>query len=107
MRPYTLALCLALVSFVAVTTAIAHRDTHKGSVIAVEKSGVRVNVVDLKTKKVAPRTFEVDKETKVLRDDKPVAFAAARIAKGEAIAVTVDHDIDEAPAPVIRLGTSK
>lgn len=106
MRTRILCLSLALVSLIAVSV-LAHQETHKGTVIAVTKAGVQVNVVDPKTKKAAPRAFDVDKETKVLRDDKVVAFADAKIVKGEAIAVTVDHDVDEELALVIRLGTTK
>lgn len=36
-----------------------------------------------------------------------VARATAKFAKGEAIAVTVDHDADEHLALVIRLGAAK
>jgi hypothetical protein len=92
---------------VATVALFAHQETHKGTVIALEKAGIRVSVVDPKTKKAAPMLFEVDKETKVLRDDKPVTFEAAKIQKNETIAVTVDHDIDEYLALVIRVGTSK
>lgn len=92
---------------VACVSVLAHQETHKGTVISVEKETVRVNVVDPKTKKVAPRDFLVDKETKILRDDVVVTFATAKITKGEAIAVTVDHDLAEELALVIRLGVTK
>ena len=68
---------------------------------------MKVNVVDPKTRKVTALTFIVDEETKVLRDDKPVKFADAKIQKGEKITVTVDHDLDEDLAQTIRLGTTK
>jgi hypothetical protein len=101
-------LLLALVAVVSfLVPVLAHQETHKGTVIGVESAGVRMNVVDPKTKKTEPRLFEVDKETKVLRDDKLIAYADAKMVKGEAIAVTVDHDIDEHLALVIRLGNSK
>ena len=101
-------LLLSLVAFVCfLVPVLAHQETHKGTVIGVEKAGVRMNVVDPKTKKTEPRLFEVDEETKVLRDDKLIAYADAKMVKGEAIAITVDHDIDEHLALVIRLGTSK
>lgn len=92
---------------VASVSVLAHQETHKGTVISVEKETVRVNVVDPKTKKVAPRNFVVDKDTKILRDDAVVTFATAKIRKDEAIAVTVDHDLDEELALVIRLGVTK
>lgn len=100
---------LALASALLITTmtVLAHQETHKGTIIAVEKSHVRVNVVDPKTKKAAPMLFEVDKDTKILRDDKPVTLGAVKFQKDETIAVTVDHDVDEFLALVIRVGTSK
>ncbi|HUR20282.1 MAG TPA: hypothetical protein VMZ90_05690 [Vicinamibacterales bacterium] len=88
-------------------TLSAHLITSKGKVTAVEKEAVKVDVVDPETKKVTPRKFLVDEETKVLRDDKLVKFADARIRKGETITVTVDHDLDEDLAHIIRLGTTK
>ncbi len=96
-----------IVALVAAVALFAHQETHKGTVIALEKVGVRVSVVDPKTKKTSPMLFEVDKETKVLRDDTPVTFEAAKIQKNETIAVTVDHDVDEHLALVIRVGTTK
>jgi hypothetical protein len=97
----------ALVVLVATVALFAHQETHKGTVIALEKAGVRVSVVNPKTKETSPMLFEVDKDTKVLRDDKPVTFESAKIQKNETIAVTVDHDIDEHLALVIRVGTTK
>jgi hypothetical protein len=107
MRVSRLAVCLVVLSALLTIPVVAHQETHKGSVIAVEKVGVRVSVVDPKTKKTAPVLFEIDADTKILRDDKVVTLATARITKGEAIAVTVDHDVDEFLALVVRLGTSK
>lgn len=101
------AVVCAVFVVVACVSVLAHQETHKGTVISVEKETVRVNVVDPKTKKVAPRNFVVDNETKILRDDVVVTFAAAKIRKDEAIAVTVDHDLDEDLALVIRLGVTK
>lgn len=92
---------------VAGVSVLAHQETHKGTVISLEKETVRVNVVDPKTKKLAPRNFVVDKDTKILRDDVVVTFATAKITKDEAIAVTVDHDLDEELALVIRLGVTR
>lgn len=100
-------LSLLLVSLLATVSVLAHEETHKGTVIALEKAGVRVDVVDPKTKKVAARSFEIDAETKILRGDAVLTLAAAKTQKGEAIAVTVDHDVDEHLALVIRLGASK
>ena len=98
--------CSAIVAIATVNLS-AHLITSKGKVTAVEKESVKVDVVDPETKKVTPRTFIVDRETKVLRDDKLVKFADARIVKGENITVVVDHDLDEDLAHTIRLGTTK
>jgi hypothetical protein len=104
----TLSAFVCAVFFVFAGAAVlAHQETHKGTVISVEKDTVRVNVVDPKTKKTAPRAFTVDKKTKILRDDVVVTFDAAKIRKDETIAVTVDHDLDEELALVIRLGVTK
>ena len=59
------------------------------------------------TRKPMDINFKIDKDTKVLRGDKLVAFADARIVKGESIAVTVDHDGDEDLALVVRLDARK
>jgi hypothetical protein len=97
----------AVFVLVGAVSVLAHQETHKGTVISVEKDTVRVNVLNPKTKKTAPQNFIVDKKTKILRDNAVVTFAAAKIKKDEAIAVTVDHDLDEELALVIRLGVTK
>ena len=79
--------CALLLSVIAGLPVLAHEETHKGTVIALEKTGVRV--------------------TKILRGDTVLTVATAKFAKGEAIAVTVDHDADEHLALVIRFGAAK
>jgi hypothetical protein len=100
-----------LVSLVAAgllsATLLAHQITYKGTVISSEAATLRVNVVDEKTKKVSPMRFILDAETKILRGDNLVTFAAARIERNEKIAVTIDHDLDEELAIVIRLDEKK
>ena len=91
----------------ATVTLSAHLITFKGTVLGVEKETIKINAVDPETKKAAEKTFFVDDETKVLRGDKVVKFAEARIQKGENITITVDHDLDEELAQIIRLGTAK
>lgn len=98
--------CVLIVAVAAVTLS-AHLLTFKGTVLAVEKDSVKVNAVDPETKKTAQKVFIVDDQTKVLRDDVLVKFANAKIQKGENITVTVDHDLDEELAQVIRLGVVK
>lgn len=88
-------------------SVFAHEVTYKGKVVSTDKTAVKVTVIDAKTKKPMDLTFTVDKDTKVLRGDKAVVFADARIEKGEAIAVTVDHDLDEDLALVVRLDARK
>lgn len=88
-------------------TVVAHQVTFKGTVISAAETTIKVMVVDEKTKKPAPKSFDLDKETKILRGDKLVTFASARIQKDEKIAVTIDHDVDETLAIVIRLDEKK
>jgi hypothetical protein len=100
-------LCSAIAVAITTVSAVAHDVTFKGTALSVAAESVGVNVVDPETKKVTPMTFVVDDITKVLRDDVLVKFAAANIKKGENISVTVNHDLDEELAQVIRLGKSK
>lgn len=88
-------------------TVLAHEVTFKGTVISVTDTTIKVMVVDEKTKKPAPKSFDFDKETKILRGDKVVTFANARIQKDEKVAVTIDHDADETLALVIKLDAKK
>ena len=106
MKTVAAIVCSAIVLLATVTVS-AHLITSKGTVMAVEKESVKVNVVDPETKKATVRTFFVGSETKVLRGDVVVKFAAANIQKGESITVTVDHDLDEDLAYIIRLGAAK
>jgi hypothetical protein len=98
--------CSAVIAL-ATVAASAHLLTFKGTVLVVEKETIKINAVDPETKKAAPKTFFVDGDTKVLRGDKVVKFAEANIQKGENITITVDHDLDEELAQIIRLGAAK
>lgn len=100
-------LCSMVAVAIATVSLVAHDITYKGTALSVTAESVRVNVVDPETKAVTPMTFVVDELTKVLRDDVLVKFANANIKKGENISVTVNHDLDEELAQVIRLGKSK
>ncbi len=86
---------------------LAHEVTFKGTVISAAPTAVKVTVVDEKTKKTKEMAFTIDKDTKIFRGDKPVTFVEAKIAKDDAIAVTVN--MDEAPefADVIHLDVKK
>src|SRR5260221_14725455 len=89
------AIACAVSIFVAclcVAPVLAHPFTIKGTVAAATPTKVSVNVTDATTKKTVVKGFEIDKETKILRGDVVVTFAAAQIQKGEAISVTVNLD---------------
>jgi len=94
---------LAIALCLAGTSLLAHQVTFKGTVVSIDKTSVKVTVVDEKTKKPVQKSFDFDKETKILRGDKLVSIEQARIVKGEKISVTIDHDADETLAIVIRL----
>lgn len=89
------------------TAVRAHEVTSKGTVISAEPQAIKMMVVNEKTKKPEPKTFDLDKETKIFRGTTAVTFEAARIQKGETVAVTVDHDTDETLALVVRLEAKK
>ncbi len=98
--------CSAILALATVAAA-PHLMTFKGTVLLVEKETIKMNAVDPETKKVTAKTFIVDGETKILRGDKVVKFADAKILKGENITITVDHDLDEELAQIVRLGAAK
>jgi len=83
---------LLVLSVVVSAALLAHEVTYMGSVLAVEATKVQVKTVDDKTKKEDTVWFLVDKNTKVKRGDSLVKFVDAKIAKGERIAVTINHD---------------
>ncbi len=105
-RALAVLVCSVVIAAASVSL-LAHQQTFKGTVLSVAGTSVEVSVVDLKTKKAEPHTFKTDAETKVLRGDAVVTFANAKIRKGEAISVTVDHDLDISLALVIRLDAAK
>jgi hypothetical protein len=98
---------MAVVVCLAGARVLAHLVTYKGTVISVAKDKVVVDVIDEKTKKATPRTFDVDAETQVFRGEVAVKFADARIEKGESIAVTVNLDDSDTFADVIKLPAKK
>jgi hypothetical protein len=83
---------LLVLSVVATAALLAHEVTYMGTVLATEPAKVQVKTVDDKTKKEDMVWFLVDKNTKVKRGDILVKYADAKIAKGERIAVTINHD---------------
>jgi hypothetical protein len=100
-------IAVAVIVALAGVTLSAHLLTFKGTVLSVEKEKIKMVAVDPETKKSSEKTFEVDDQTKVLRGDKVVKFADAKIQKGENVTITVDHDLDEELAQIIRLGPAK
>lgn len=106
-RMYAMALALLVVTVGVVSAAGRHQITYKGTVVSATATALKVSVVDEKTKKPRTMAFDMDKETKILRGDKLVTFAAARIQKDEKIAVTIDHDVDETLALTVRLDATK
>jgi len=102
-RLFAIAIAVCLLG----ASVAAHQVTYKGTVVSTDKMTVKVTVVDEKTKKPMDITFKIDKDTKILRGDKVVTLAEARIQKDEKIAVTTDHDLDEDLALVVRLDVKK
>ena len=106
MRRTTGLLLAALVLCMAGTSLLAHEETFKGTVIATQDAKLQIKVIDDKTKKESAMDFTITVKTKVLRGDKVVTLADARIQKDERIAVTVNHDVSMTDAVVIRLAAA-
>jgi inosine-uridine nucleoside N-ribohydrolase len=98
-RVYLTALALC----VSVATLAAHEVTYKGKVVSNEERTVVVKVVDAETEAESSMTFKFNVDTKVLRGDTLVPLAQANLKKDENISVTVDLDVDEFLAVVVRL----
>ena len=98
-----------VVSLVAVcalgATLLAHSIT--GTVVSVKPASIVVSVVDETTKKPVSMTFDLNKDTKIMRGTKTVTFAEAKIQKGEKVSVTIDHDVDEHLATILKLDAAK
>jgi hypothetical protein len=110
LRPMTrLASLVAVFTLTVISIAAAsrHEVTYKGTVVSTDEKKVVVTVVNEKTKKPESMTFKHDSDTKMLRGDRVVTYAQAQIVKNEKIAVTVDHDLDEGFAIVIRVDAKK
>ncbi len=84
----------------------AHPMTYKGTVVAVTQTTLQVRAVDDMSKKEATHTFKITAKTKVLRGDKVVTFADAKVKKDERIAVTTDMDATPDEAVVVRLAAA-
>jgi maltose-binding protein MalE len=86
-------------------TLLAHSMT--GTVVSAKADAIVVSVIDETTKKASSMTFDLNKDTKIMRGTKAVTFAEAKIQKGEKITVTIDHDVDEHLASVVKLDVAK
>lgn len=106
MRRTTGLLLAAFVVCIAGTSLLAHEETFKGTVSVTQDAKLQIKVTDDKTKKESAMDFTITAKTKILRGDKVVTLAAARIQKEERIAVTVNHDASMTDAVVIRLAAS-
>lgn len=107
MNRFASSVAILVLAVAGLTAASRHEVTYKGTVVSADDKKVTVTVVNAKTKKPENIGFSFDKETKVLRGDKVVTYTQAKIQKGEKIAVTVDHDLDENFALIIRLDEKK
>ena len=93
----------ALVVCVTSVTMLAHDMVYKGTVSSVKNDKIEVKVIDEKTQKESPMTFEITEKTKVFRGEHEVKFADAHVQKDERIAITVNHDVSATKATVVRL----
>jgi hypothetical protein len=93
----------ALLASAAASTVFAHPFTVKGTVVSAEPARIAIRVIDEKTKKPEIKTFAISDETVILRGDKVVTFARARIKKGEPVGLTANVDDRDEWAEVIRL----
>jgi hypothetical protein len=100
-----IALFVALV--VASSVVSAHPMTYKGTVVSVGESTVEVKAMDDMTKKEVTKKFKVNEKTKILRGEKAVTFAEAKIEKDERIAVTINMDTASDVALEIKLAAAK
>jgi len=98
---------LVMLATVPLMAGARHEITYKGTVVSADDKKVVVTVVNEKTRKPEAMTFKHDAETKILREDKVVTYAQAKIVKGEKIAVTINHDDLPEFAVVIRLDAKK
>ena len=89
------------------TVVLAHKVTFKGTVVSATATAIKVTVVDAKTKKTSTMAFDMDKETEIFRGEKKLTFAEAKIQAGDAVAVTVDHDTDEALTLTVKVDVKK
>ena len=86
---------LAAILFVGVAHIAAHPMTIKGVVVAVEKTRLQIAPLDDKSEKPGkPEWHTIGPKVKILRGDKGVKFADAKIAVDERVVLLVDHGSD-------------
>ena len=92
MRNFVVHVCVWLFVSVLSTAAAASAQemTHLGTVVAIEPTRIQVRLVDEAAKPGETQWFAIDKTTRVKRGDQLVAYADAKIAKGERIAVLME-----------------
>lgn len=105
MRQMVRILLAVMVLGIAGVPLLAHDETFKGTVVSVVAAKVQVKVIDEQTKKETVMDFVITAKTKVLRGEKLMSLADAKIQKDERIAVTVNHDVSMTDATVVRLAT--
>jgi hypothetical protein len=98
---------MMVVMALGTTVVLAHKVTFKGTVVSATATGIKVTVVDEKTKKPSTMAFDMDKETEIFRGAKKVTFAEAKIQAGDSVSVTVDHDTDETLALTVKVDVKK
>lgn len=89
------------------TSLLAHDETYMGTVVTVAPAKIQVKVVDQKSKKDTTMDFGINAKTKIMRGDKTLPFAEARIRKDERIAVTVNREVSGDNAMMLHLAAPK
>jgi hypothetical protein len=87
--------CVAALMFAGAAQISAHPMTIKGVVVAIDKMKVEIAPLDDKGDKTGkPEWHVIGPKAKILRGDKNVAFANAKIAVDERVVLLVDHGSD-------------
>lgn len=87
--------CLAVMLFAGAAQISAHPMTIKGVVVAVDKTRLEIAPLDDKSDKPGkPEWHVIGPKTKLLRGEKRVTFANAKIAADERVVLLLDHGSD-------------
>ena len=103
MKVVRMLVATVMVAGAASMALVAHDMVFKGTVSSIKNDKIEVKVIDEKTQKESPMTFQITDKTKVFRGEHEVKFADAHVQKNERIAVTVNHDVSATKATVVRL----